>query len=162
MSRMLISNTGPIIALAGISHLYLLRELYKRIIVPQAVDKEIRSCGQSCIGLQDYLAAGWIEVQAHGHIDPLLLTALDLGEASVLVLSEQEKSALLLIDERKARKIARVVYGREVIGTARVLIEAKQSGFIPNIRKPINNMRTNGYWIHDNIVEYALKLAGES
>jgi len=47
---MLISNTGPIIALAGISHLYLLRELYKRVIVPQAVDKEISSRGRVYVG----------------------------------------------------------------------------------------------------------------
>lgn len=72
---MIISNTGPIIALAGISHLDLLHKLYDRIVIPQAVDIEVRNCGQSSIGLQDYRAAGWIEVQDQGDIDPLLLTA---------------------------------------------------------------------------------------
>ncbi len=28
MNRMLISNTGPLIALGGVSHLYLLQKLY--------------------------------------------------------------------------------------------------------------------------------------
>lgn len=81
--------------------------------------------------------------------------------AAVLALAMREKSALLLIDERKVRKIARIVYGRKVIGTVRILIEAKHSGLIPNIRKPIENMRINGYWIHGSIVEYALQIAGE-
>ncbi len=66
MNRMLISNTGPIIALAGVSHLYLLRKLYSRVIVPEAVDKEIRGGEKSSAGLQDYLAAEWIEVQGQG------------------------------------------------------------------------------------------------
>ncbi len=72
-----------------------------------------------------------------------------------------EKSAFLLIDERKARKIARLVYGLDVIGTVRVLIDARQAGLIPSVRKLIEEMRTNGYWLHDRIVEYALKAADE-
>jgi uncharacterized protein len=137
MNRMLVSNTGPIIALGGVRHLYLLRRLYSRVIVPEAVDKEIRGGEKSSAGLQDYLTAEWIEVQDQGIIDPLLLSALDLGEASVLKLAIQEKSALLLIDERKARKIARTVYGLDVIGTVRVLIDAKQAGLIPKVREEL-------------------------
>ena len=161
MNRILISNTGPLIALGGVSHLYLLQKLYSRVIIPEAVDKEIKDGGKRSAGLQDYLAAEWIEVQGQGVIDPLLLSALDFGEASVLKLAIQEKSALLLIDERKARKIARTVYGLDVIGTVRVLIDAKQAGLIPEVRELIEEMRINGYWIHNSIVEYALQIAGE-
>lgn len=94
-------------------------------------------------------------------IDPLLLSSLDFGEASVLNLAIRKESAFLLIDERKARQIARTVYGLDVIGTIRILIDAKKMGFITNISELIEQMRANGYWIHGSIIEYALQVAGE-
>jgi predicted nucleic acid-binding protein len=161
MNKVLISNTGPIIALAGVNSLDLLRDLYSQILVPKAVDNEIKSCGHSCIGLQEYMAAQWIEVRDQVTPDPLLMTELDFGEAAVLSLALQEKHSRVLIDERKARKIARMVYGLDVVGTVRVLIDSKHAGLISNVQKLIEKMRTNGYWIHDSIVEYALQLLAE-
>ncbi len=81
MSRILISNTGPIIALAGVRCLHLLRELYGQVVVPLAVDSEIKKCAKSRIGLMEYLAVDWVEVRDQGVIDPLLPASLDFGEA---------------------------------------------------------------------------------
>jgi len=67
----------------------------------------------------------------------------------------------VLIDERKARKVARTVYGLQVIGTARLLVEAKREGIIDNVNKAVQEMRQGGYWIHDDIVEFVLREAGE-
>lgn len=67
----------------------------------------------------------------------------------------------MLIDERKARKIARKIYGMRVIGSARILVEAKRRGLIPNVREALLGMRDGGYWIHDDILNIALKQAGE-
>lgn len=97
----------------------------------------------------------------HGKVEPLLRTELDAGEASVISLALKKSQTKVLIDERKARKIARLVYGLEVLGTVRVLIEAKKASLISNIQKPIQQMRANGYRIHDSIVEYSLWVAGE-
>ena len=44
MNKVLISNTGPIIALAGVNSLDLLRDLYSQILVPKAVDNEKIGC----------------------------------------------------------------------------------------------------------------------
>ena len=66
-----------------------------------------------------------------------------------------------MIDERKARKIARTVYGLKVIGSAGILVEAKKKGLIENVGAALKIMRDNGYWIGVSIVEAALKKAGE-
>ncbi|OPY62348.1 MAG: hypothetical protein A4E57_04007 [Syntrophorhabdaceae bacterium PtaU1.Bin034] len=68
----------------------------------------------------------------------------------------------VLIDERKARKIARSVYGLNVIGTARLLVEAKKNGLIDSVGDMIDKLRDGGYWIGDSIVQRMLKEAGET
>ncbi len=67
----------------------------------------------------------------------------------------------VLIDERKARKIARTVYGFNVIGSARILVEAKRRGLLDNVRSSLQAMRDGGYWIGDSVVDAALRQAGE-
>ena len=69
---------------------------------------------------------------------------------------------LVLVDERKARKIARTIYGLHVIGSARVLVEAKRHGLLDNVGAALQAMRNGGYWIGDSIVDAALKQAGEA
>lgn len=161
MTPPLISNTGPILALSISGHLELIKHLYGGIWVPDAVDCELRQGGRKGIGLSDYLKANWIKVKHQGKIDPLLLSQLDEGEASVITLALKSNSKLVLIDERKARKIARLVYGLNVIGTVRILIDSKKSGMIRNVEEILKIMQENGYWLHDDIIEYALKVAGE-
>jgi len=161
MTPPLISNTGPILALSISGHLELIKHLYGGIWVPDAVDCELRQGGRTGIGLSDYLKANWIEVKHQGKIDPLLLSQLDEGEAAVITLALKSNSKLVLIDERKTRKIARLVYGLNVIGTVRILIDSKKSGMIRNVEEILKIMQENGYWIHDDIIEYALKVAGE-
>jgi len=67
----------------------------------------------------------------------------------------------VLIDERKGRKVARDIYGLRTLGTVRVLLEAKQSGLIESILQPLESMREHGYRIHEDIVQAALRQAGE-
>ena len=62
MKSVLISNTGPIIALSGANHLTLLTRLYARILIPDEVDREIQSCRNTKLGLKNYVRADWIEV----------------------------------------------------------------------------------------------------
>jgi predicted nucleic acid-binding protein len=58
-------------------------------------------------------------------------------------------------------KIARTIYGLHVIGSARVLVEAKRHALLDNVGAALQAMRNGGYWIGDSIVDAALKQAGE-
>jgi hypothetical protein len=86
---------------------------------------------------------------------------LDVGEAAVIGLALEEKATIVLIDERKARKVARDIYGLQPIGTTRILVEAKKKSLLPEITSSFQKLRREGYWIHDSIVEVALGEAGE-
>ncbi len=43
----------------------------------------------------------------------------------------------------------------------RLLIDAKRANLLPNIGALIQQMREQGYWIHESIVQVALREAGE-
>jgi predicted nucleic acid-binding protein len=61
----------------------------------------------------------------------------------------------------KAERLLDWSYGMNVLGTVRILINAKDAGLIPGIKEIIQQMRANGYWIHDSSVSHALQVAGE-
>jgi hypothetical protein len=70
-----------------------------------------------------------------------LRTSLDAGEAAVIGLARELNANLVLIDERKARRIARTIYRLHVIGSARVLVEAKRKG--PDGAKILTDLLNN-------------------
>jgi hypothetical protein len=67
----------------------------------------------------------------------------------------------LIIDDHAGRTVARSL-GIAVTGLVGVLIHAKQSGFVPNVRQLLEEIRARGYWLSDELVEQAAKLAGEN
>ena len=67
----------------------------------------------------------------------------------------------VLIDERKGRKVAHSVYGLKVVGTAGILIRAKQHALVDNVGALLKEMKRMGYWIHDDIIAAAVQAAGE-
>lgn len=94
--------------------------------------------------------------------DPLLKSLLDEGEAAVIQLARALGIERVLIDERKGRKVARNIYGMQTLGTVRVLLEAKHGGLIEAVGQPLASMREQGYRIHEDIVQAALRQAGEA
>ena len=162
MQGKVICNTGPLIALSIIDKIDILRHLFEIIGIPEAVHREIMEGAAENSGLSNYHKAQWIEVMPLPlHTDPLLITTLDAGEAAVIALSRELNANLVLIDERKARKVARNIYGLRVIGTAGILVKAKKMGLLDNIASLLQIMRDSGYRIGDSIVDAALKQAGE-
>ena len=100
-----VSNTSPIINLAAIGQLDLLRHLYGTIIIPQAVYHEIAVRGAGQPGASEIQTSPWFERQ---HVRDTILVKrleqhLDTGEAEAIALSIEMRANLLLIDERRGR-----------------------------------------------------------
>jgi len=159
----IVCNTGPLIALGVLNRLDLLKALFFEVLIPEAVLKEIVRGGTGRRGLVDFSQATWIRVMPLKNAsDPLLESLLDVGEAAVITLAREQSADLVLIDERKARKVARSIHHLEVIGTARILVEARQKKLLDAIAPCFKKLRNEGYWIHDSIVEAALLAVHES
>jgi predicted nucleic acid-binding protein len=132
------SNTTPIIALASIGRLELLPTFFKEITIAEAVKDEINAGGKVEVPNPDTIE--WIKIKKNiTDIKEKLLFDLDEGEKqSILIAIDTEEKGdhenLLLIDERKGRKIATSL-GVKIKGTLGILAEAKRRGLIDNFKK---------------------------
>ena len=135
----LVINTGPLLALiASVGDLSLLELLYKRVLVPFEVCQEIEGGGASGFGVN----------------------SLDLGEASVIQLALDENIHTVCIDESMGRRIARL-NGLKLTGSVGVLIRAKKDGFGFSMSEAINRMQSQGIYLSQKVVDFALKQVNE-
>ena len=58
-----LSDSGPLIALSKIKHLDILRKFFDKITIPQAVWTEVVEKGAGRPGSKEVQEAGWIEVR---------------------------------------------------------------------------------------------------
>ncbi|MEO5917274.1 MAG: DUF3368 domain-containing protein [Luteolibacter sp.] len=157
-----VCNAGPLIALAGIGQLGILRDLFDVVFVAREVRNEVEAGGSKGAGANLLSNAPWIQQSDFQiRIDPLLESLLDKGEAATIALAIHSSASLILMDELKGRRIARGIHGLAVIGTGRLLVEAKRANLIGEVRPLIDRMRSNGYWLSDRIVAEIARLAGE-
>jgi predicted nucleic acid-binding protein len=89
-----------------------------------------------------------------------LLALLDRGEAEVIALTEELEAQEVLLDERAARAIA-ITRGLPVIGTAGLLVGAKDRGFIPAVRPFLTRMQAEGVRYSQRFIETLLGRLGE-
>lgn len=84
-----VSNASPLINLAAVGRLDLLRRLYRRVIVPPAVWGEVVRRGAGRRGSRAVRRAPWIRVKAvrDRPLVEMLLGELDPGEAESIVLA---------------------------------------------------------------------------
>jgi hypothetical protein len=148
-----VSNTTPLIALSSINQLELIPKLFNTITIAKAVQDEINADGFIKVPDPDKLS--WVTIQPKiNDIRERLLFELDEGEKQTILtaieLSNQQKNCLILIDERKGRRIATSL-GFRIKGTLGILAEAKNKGLI-------NNFKTFAFQLLDNHLYYDLKL----
>jgi len=148
----LLCDTGSLVALSSLGLLEVLSRLYSQLVTRAVLDewhaREDRSALPSSFRVIDVKSP-----------DPLLAVQLDRGEASVIQAAMETNCKMVLIDERKARKVARRVFGLETIGTAGILVQLKQRGWISDISALFLQLREQNYWIDNKIVAWALQEA---
>jgi predicted nucleic acid-binding protein len=159
----IVSNTGPLIALAKVDALGLLTALFGAVHISPAVQRELLGkTGVEADRLDQALNSDWLTVAARPELSApmeILLRSIDAGERESIALA-QKLALPLIIDDRLGRAAARQL-GVSVTGTVGVLIEAKRSGQLAAIRPMLEVMRTEGYWLSDELMALALRLASE-
>jgi len=158
--RKIVSNTTPIITLLTISKLDLLKEIYGQIIVPKGVYDEIEQ-GKDKQFYTDLTKFEWIKIKLIKDKETLkYLHDLDRGEAEVIVLANELKADLVIIDEQLGRQYAEL-FNLKITGTIGVLLKAKELGLIKQIKPLINQMIENGIWLNKKLIEKILNIANE-
>lgn len=158
-----VSNAGPLISLAQIGHFDVLKSLYGRLYLPQAVWREVTASGLGRPGAELVRTAEWIEiVQIRDVIAAQILRErLDAGESEALVLAIELTADLLLIDEARGRRVAEA-RGMHKSGTIGTLIAAKKRGLIAEIVPLLDELQANGFRMSAALYQTACLLAGET
>lgn len=159
---MIVSNTSPIINLACIGRLDLLPTLFNEIVIPDAVFNECLAL-PNAPGAAEVRSAPWIRRHAAANL-PLIASLrleLDSGEAEAIACAVEVKARLLLIDERRGRRVAHRL-GIPIVGLIGVLLAAKKKGSVHSIRPLLDELRViAGFWISDALYSRALHESGE-
>mgnify|MGYP000849322739 FL=1 len=158
----IVSDAGPLIALACCHQLELLTVLFDSVHIPQTVLDET-TADLTRPGARNIAAFAAVHIDVHpDSMDPFyqsVVPHLDEGEAQALSLARQI-SCCVLMDERKGRKSA-AHHNILVIGTLGVLLQAKQLGVIGEVAPLLQLIQGNGYRLSQKLIDRALHLAGE-
>ena len=160
-SEPIVVNTGPLLALQACEASHLLVELHAPVLVPDVVLREILRGPEAGAehGLRTSLSGAEI-VPLMGPPPPLVAAHLDPGEAAVLGLALERGIALVAIDERRGRLVARSL-GLRVTGSIGILLRAKRLGLIETVGPRLDAMREGGGWLSPRLLAEALRAAGE-
>ena len=159
-----VSDTSPILNLARIGRLELLPALYHHVIIPSAVYDELVASKRDLPPAIDLASERWLTVATPADQAKVqkLRAELDPGEAAAIALAIERRADLLLVDERRARRIA-IASGLTVTGLLGTLARAKRSGLIP-LAKPVLDelIQTARFWIGPELYREVLDALGES
>jgi uncharacterized protein len=158
-----VSNSSPLIALARIDRLNLLASFYKRILIPTEVQYEVTVAGRGLPGAEEVRKAHWIEVapqKAPG--DPSLAQAcqgLGAGERGAILLAMSLEADLILMDERKARRVARDA-GLSVVGCLGILEAGGRRGLVSDLRQAYIDLLRQGVRFDIRLLQDSLARLG--
>ncbi|HEU4884406.1 MAG TPA: DUF3368 domain-containing protein [Longimicrobium sp.] len=156
---LVVADTSALVALAAADSLDLLDQLFDGVRVPAAVQTELLVPGKSHQAvLQDFLRGKVVSVDLTRYV--IAAPGLGLGELEAMALYKAIAADQLLVDDERARKVARL-NSIQVVGSLGVLLLAKGAGLISAIRPCIAAMRAAGIHISPALERDALLLAGE-
>lgn len=140
-----------LIALERIDRLDVLPPLFPDIVVPPAVAEEFGS------------SPAWMTIRRVSNDLSLaaLRTQLYRGEAEAIALAAEIHADRIVLDDKKARRVAREL-GLHPIGTVGVILRAKRKGVVPHCvphcRPLLDDLMREGFYLSDPLYEEALRL----
>jgi predicted nucleic acid-binding protein len=178
--RPVVSNTTPLIKLAGVGLLDLLPQIYGSIWIAEAVRDEFVAGMRPDDPVLDSLpwpddpvldslpwpddpvldSLPWMRIVPSPPADPSLHRGLDVGEAATIALAMTAHARIVLLDEQLARRVARQ-RGLPIVGTLGVLVTARQTGRIPAVKPIVDMLIAQGRRISPSLRSQVLRAVGE-
>jgi predicted nucleic acid-binding protein len=163
--NIVVINAGPLMALAKINMLHLLKDLYQRVYIPQSVYNEVVVKGlqqghEDAATLALFLEKNAWQTTPVTSIPIEVNANLDRGERDVIALALTLKANLVLMDEIFGRFNA-LELGLPLHGTLGILIEAYRHGNITADQLQFyfaELARRNDVWISRELTERLLSL----
>jgi hypothetical protein len=149
-----VSNSSPLIALAGIQRLDLLPAIFESVLIPPAVAREISPSIP--------VLPTWLRIQAPNVLPPAssLRRRLGEGEREALALALELRAEWIILDDLPARRSAQAT-GLNVIGTLGTLLTAKRTGLLTSIRPELDGLRATSFFLSPQLYSDLLRAARE-
>jgi predicted nucleic acid-binding protein len=156
---LIIADSSALISLAVCEKLYLLEQLYGEVKVPKAVFSEVtQEDKQQAETLRSYLQNKVVDLD----LTELLLDFGELGrgELEAMALFRKLRADLLLLDDKRARRVANL-NEIPIVGSLGILLFAKRKGAITSVKPLIASLEASGIHIGKPLIQKILFLAGE-
>lgn len=155
----LIADSSALIALAAGNSLDFIDKLFTNFFIPNSVFTEIAIKEKRFSKL---LIEKFQDKVKKVNISHYVITDLTIGigELEAMALYKELNADKLLVDDKKARKIA-IMNNISIVGSIGLIILAKKRKLVNNIKPILDNMRRENIYIKDNIYNIALKEVDE-
>jgi predicted nucleic acid-binding protein len=163
--RVVIADTGPVIALSRMGKLHLLAQLFKTVWITPVVQGELLvNTTTAFAGQSDIQAAlaDWMQVQSDlgPQFEPISAT-LDAGEHSSIRLCLHHPASLLIVDDQAGRLEAKA-QKLDYTGLIGVLLRAHEKRLIPMLRPVLLELKAHNYFLSDALIAQVLAQVGET
>ncbi len=160
-SGVVVSDTSPLLNLALIERLDLLRAQFSDITVPQQVWSELTEGEDGLDALRALRDDEFLRVVEVERSDLFVevFHELDRGETAAICYAVEHDADLVLLDERDGRRVARR-HDLDVTGVIGVLLRGAKNGAV-DLEAELDALREAGFWISDDLYEHVLSEAGE-
>ncbi len=146
----IVLNTSPLIVLFKAELEFVLSEVFKRIVVPEAVWQEVSVYDDEAFkGLSK---ATWLRREEISIDNRIVVWNLGNGESQVLSWALRKPDHIAVIDDLAARRCAESLAIR-CIGTAGLLVLASRQKLIPSLASALSQVRKAGLYLTDDLVE---------
>ncbi len=161
MARAVVADAGPLIAFGRIGRLDLLPGVLGEVLVPEAVLAEclVEPLRPGAVAIQSAVDQGILALAKDPDPTHPAFAVLGAGESTAIRLA-LKLSVPVLMDEKSGRKIAASL-GVRVIGSAGVLLAAKERRLVDSVEPLLDSFRNSGYHLSDALVQAILVRAHE-
>jgi hypothetical protein len=154
---LIVADSSALIALAICDSLDLLEQLFDDIKVPQAVFQEVIIDGKPVANtLRSYLNGKIVSVDLTAYV--INAGGLGRGELEAMALYKYLQADDLLVDDRRARKVAKI-NKMAITGSQGILLLAKR--LITHVKPFLEQLQNLNIRISERVIKKTLKLAGE-
>lgn len=153
---LVVADPSPINYLVLLERTAVLPTLYTHVWLPPAVVRELRDA-EAPEPVRAWAAElpTWCEVRRPtAQVGTEALAHLGAGEQEAIVLAQEVRADLLLIDEADGRRVARS-RGLTVTGTLGVLERAAERGLL-ELPSTLARLLTTTFWVQDELLQAML------
>lgn len=153
-------NASPLILLCNTGLDFILPALFREMVIPEAVWKEIVKGSHVDKAAQILPELDYLTRKAVEDIPGVVRWDLGAGETAVLSFVATHHGYTAVLDDMLAKKCARSLE-IPTMGTGSLLILAKERGVIASVEEALYKLRDAGLWISDAVIRMLKDKAGE-